>query len=311
MNFSTAVDGFLTHCAIERNLSEKSLKAYRIDLAQFKTFLGEFLGQGEVLPADIGRDVLREYLQKLTAQFKVKTVRRKIAVLHSLFTFFEQEDIIVVSPFRKMRISLNKEKVLPRAVAMQKIRKLFLYLYRLNDSEKNNPILLRDIAVLELLFATGIRVSEAVSLCVADVDLRTGSICVMGKGSKERILPICSKETLDLLKEYTCEFREQMQASGSFFVNRDGRRLSAQSVRFMLRKHVVGARLGIHITPHMLRHTVATELVGNGADIRNVQHLLGHSSIMTTQIYTHVDASSARKALTPKHPRKLLNMRIT
>jgi len=308
MNFSRAVESFLIHCSIERNLSEKSLKAYRIDLMQFRTFLEECFGKEKVLPADVNRDVLRTYLQRLTAEYKVKTVRRKIAVLHSLFGFFEQEDVIVVSPFRKMRISLNKEKVLPRAVGMQKIRKLFAYLYRQKRSEQANPVLLRDIAVLELLFATGVRVSEAVSLQVADVDLRSAKVCVMGKGSRERVLPICSKESLESLKEYAHEYQEQMESCDSFFVNRDGRRLSAQSVRFMLKKHVAGAGLGIHVTPHMLRHTVATELVGNGADIRHVQHLLGHSSIVTTQIYTHVDSASTRRILTPKHPRKKLLM---
>jgi integrase/recombinase XerD len=161
--------------------------------------------------------------------------------------------------------------------------------------------------VLELLFATGARVAEVCNLVIADVDLRRGQARILGKGGRERILPFWDEELSRILGEYVALSRDPGEEAGHFFRNRRGRRLSEQSVRMVLRKHAEGA--GLHlITPHMLRHSLATLLLEEGLDIRYIQHLLGHSSIATTQIYTEVRSGEQRRALAQKHPRRRLRV---
>jgi integrase/recombinase XerD len=162
--------------------------------------------------------------------------------------------------------------------------------------------LVRDLAVLEALFATGARVAEVCGLTTDDVDLARGRIRILGKGSRERLVQLCHPEAIAALKEY----REHAQSTDSpwFFANRFGRRLSEQSVRAILRRHTTAAGLALHVTPHMFRHSVATLLHEDGADIRYIQHLLGHRSIATTQIYTEVGEASQRRMLVQHHPRR-------
>jgi integrase/recombinase XerD len=303
---SDAIEAFMFHCQFERNLTPKTLKAYRTDADQFLHFAHK---SHITRPIDVNRDVLRKYIRLLVEHHKTRTVKRKLAVLHGLFSHLEFEDIIPVSPFRKMRISLRQDVVLPRAIPMRIVRRLFKHLYFEAVRIHHQPKVIRDIAVIEFMFATGVRVSEAAALRAHDVDLKNGTARIMGKGHRERIIPICSKEPLGALREYATTFASQISSSGAFFVNRDSEPLSAQSIRFMLRKRTREARITIHITPHMLRHTVATQLVANGADIRQVQYLLGHGSILTTQIYTHVDAKNCRRRLTLKHPRRGMELR--
>ena len=303
---SSAIEVFMFHCQFERNLTPKTLKAYRTDAEQLLHFAS---GRGITGPGDVDRDVLREYIRLLVEHHKTRTVKRKLAVLHGLFSHLEFEDIIPVSPFRKMRIALRQDLVLPRAIPMWSVNRLFKYIYSEAKRTHRRPEAVRDIAVLEFMFATGVRVSEASALRAQDVDFKNGTTRIMGKGHRERIVPICSTEPLEALREYAEMFSVQISSSGAFFVNRDSKPLSAQSIRFMLRKRAKEAKISIHITPHMLRHTVATQLVANGADIRQVQYLLGHGSILTTQIYTHVDAKNCRRRLTLKHPRRNMELR--
>lgn len=303
---SGAIEAFMFHCQFERNLTTKTLKAYRIDAEQLLHFAAE---RNITEPGTVDRDILREYIRLLVEHHKTRTVKRKLAVLHGLFSHLEFEDIIPVSPFRKLRIALRQDIVLPRAIPMWSVNRLFKHLYSESTRNKHRPETVRDIAVLEFMFATGVRVSEASALRTQDVDLRIGTTRILGKGHRERIVPICSTEPLDALREYAEAFSTQMSSSGTFFVNRDSKPLSSQSIRFMLRKRAREARITTHLTPHMLRHTVATQLVANGADIRQVQYLLGHGSILTTQIYTHVDAKNCRRRLTLKHPRRNMEFR--
>jgi len=303
---SNAIEAFMFHCQFERNLTPKTLKAYHTDADQFLHFAEE---RGITAPGNVDRDVLREYIRLLVEHHKTRTVKRKLAVLNGLFSHLEFEDIIPISPFRKLRIALRQDFVLPRAIPMWTVRRLFKHLYAEIERTHHRSEVVRDIAVLEFMFATGVRVSEASALRSQDVDLKNGTTRIMGKGHRERIVPICSAEPLDALREYTAMFSSQISSSGAFFVNRDSKPLSAQSIRFMLRKRAKEARITTHLTPHMLRHTVATQLVANGADIRQVQYLLGHGSILTTQIYTHVDAKNCRRLLTLKHPRRNMELR--
>lgn len=303
---SDAIKIFMFHCQFERNLTPKTLKAYRTDAEQFLHYASDRSITG---PGDVNRDILRDYIRILVEHHKTRTVKRKLAVLHGLFSHLEFEDIIPVSPFRKMRIALRQDLVLPRAIPMWTVNRLFKFLYSVASRTNNRHEIVRDIAVLEFMFATGVRVAEAASLHTYDVDLKNGTTRIMGKGHRERVVPICNAEPLDALREYASMFSAPMSSSGAFFINRDARPLSAQSIRFMLKKRASEAGITAHITPHMLRHTVATQLVANGADIRQVQYLLGHSSILTTQIYTHVNAKNCRRILTSKHPRRTMELR--
>lgn len=309
-----AIAQFLFHCQYEKNLSPKTLKAYAIDLRQFREYLEAELGVTDV--GGIDKVVLRAYIKSLFGDLAEKSVKRKVATLKSLFHHLEREDEILVNPFRKLDIRIKEKKRLPRTIALADLERLFRHVYRLKADARNREsktycALVRDIAVLELLFATGARVAEVCNLGTADVDLRRGQARILGKGGRERILPFWDDELSRLLGEYIAISREpgqSIQGGDHFFRNRRGRRLSEQSVRMVLRKHARGAGLRILITPHMLRHSLATLLLEEGLDIRYIQHLLGHSSIATTQIYTEVRAGGQRRALAQKHPRRKLRI---
>ncbi|HEX3127164.1 MAG TPA: tyrosine-type recombinase/integrase [Thermoanaerobaculia bacterium] len=306
-----AIAQFLFHCQYEKNLSPKTLKAYSIDLRQFRDFLKAELGVSDV--EGIDKVVLRAYIKSLFGDLAEKSVKRKVATLKSLFHHLEREDEILVNPFRKIDVRIKEKKRLPRTIPLADLERLFRHVYRLKSEARNREskaycALVRDIAVLELLFATGARVAEVCNLGTDDVDLRRGQARILGKGGRERILPFWDDELSRLLGEYIAISREPGQEAGHFFRNRRGRRLSEQSVRMVLRKHARGAGLRIAITPHMLRHSLATLLLEEGMDIRYIQHLLGHSSIATTQIYTEVRAGGQRRALAQKHPRRKLRV---
>ena len=170
------------------------------------------------------------------------------------------------------------------------------------DCQKKNT--LRDIAVIELLFATGMRISELCSLKMGDVNLYDRSILIYGKGSKERKIQIGNDDVIHVLEEYKAAFLSEIQSCNHFFANLSGEALSDQSIRRMINKYTSLASIELHITPHMFRHTFATSLLEADVDIRYIQEILGHSSITVTEIYTHVTMSKQRNILTTKHPRK-------
>lgn len=308
LSLQETIDLFFFHCTYEKNLSPKSIKAYRLDLKQFVAFTKRQYSNISV--DSIDKKLLREYMRVLFQGNKPKTIKRKVATLKSFFTYLEFEDIISVNPFRKMEIKIKEEKRLPRTIALRKIVALFNYLYEKRSRLSANVslsygIVVRDIAILELLFVSGLRVSELCNLSKDKIDLSSGSLRIIGKGNKERLIPICNAETLSALRSYYDLFALEISRSGYFFVNRLHRRLSEQSVRFMIRKHSEAIRLDQKITPHMFRHSIATLLLENGVDIRYIQTLLGHSSITTTQIYVQVNDDAQRNILLDKHPRNL------
>lgn len=176
------------------------------------------------------------------------------------------------------------------------------------ESDNSYPyrVATRDIAVLEILFSTGVRVAELCNLKREDIDISRGVVRVIGKGKKERLIPICNSETLDALHDYFQIFKQEILKKGYFFLNRLNNRLSEQSVRCIVRKHSETLQIDGRITPHMFRHSIATLLLENGVDIRYIQTFLGHSSITTTQIYVHVNEKAQRKILSAKHPRRFL-----
>ncbi len=305
---------FLSHCQFEKNLSEKTLKAYKTDLSQLLAFMKS--RSFDIAISSISKIELKEYLISI-GTLKPKSVKRKIATVKALFNYLEFEDILVVNPFRKMRINIKEPKRLPLVMDIREITRIFRTAYNHKKIQATpetyaNFQALRNIVILELLFSTGARVSEIAGLTKSNINLESGSITIRGKGDKERVIQICNRETIDLLKHYYKLYRQQIEKAGNYFlINRLGHKLSDQSIRSIVKKLANTAGINRHITPHMFRHSFATLLLEKDVDIKYIQSLLGHSSIMTTQIYTHVNRAKQKQILRTKHPRKDFNMQFS
>lgn len=294
---SSLVEQYLTICARQKNLNAKTVKAYRIDLRQFHEFL-----QKEALL--LSREALIAYVMELNQQLKPKSVKRKLAAIKAFCHYLADENLLETDPFQRLQLKFQEPFILPRTVPLRVIEALLSEAYRQERAENTGAIrkaALRDVCVLELLFATGMRVSELCALNQQDIDLVDGDIRIYGKGAKERRIQVGSSEVLLLLQRYYEAFSPYI--SHAFFLNRNGDRLSEQSVRSILKKLCSSAEIRMHITPHMLRHSFATFLLEEDVDIRYIQRFLGHSSIVTTQIYTHVATAKQRDILKRKHPR--------
>ena len=300
-NLQTLIENYLVHCNNQKRLDSKTLKAYRIDLTQFC----------QQIPSSTSSDIppclLEDYIANLHQKYKPKTVKRKIASIKAFFHYLEYREIISINPFNKIQIKFREPIILPKTIPLHTIELLLSTIYTQHanaatDFQRKNT--LRDAAVVELLFATGIRISELCSLKMNDVNLYDGTILIYGKGSKERKLQLANDDVTLILKKYKHDFQAEMRSCNHFFVNQNGTKLSDQAVRRMIQKYSSLAAIDLHITPHMFRHTFATSLLEADVDIRYIQEMLGHSSINITEIYTHVAISKQRAILTEKHPRK-------
>jgi len=290
---------YLEYCRYQKKLSKDTIKAYTTDLKQFQRHIdatADCMAKSEIIG----------YITYLHKTYQPKTVKRKIASLKAFFSHLEFEEIILDDPMRKIKTKFQEPQELPRTIPLKAIKKILTAAYRRVDRAQSPyelRVAHRGVAVIELLFATGLRVSELCSLGVDDVNLSDGSIRIMGKGSKERVLQIGNREVLAVLRQYRDAHLALINESGHFFVNRFQRGLSEQSVRTLIRSLCTEAGLILHITPHMFRHSFATLLLEEDVDIRYIQRMLGHSSIQTTQIYTQVTMQKQRKILASKHPR--------
>lgn len=297
------IEQYLSACLLHKGLNCKTIKAYRIDLLQFSRHSSG---------SWYSKEQIADYLALLQQKYKVRSVKRKIASLKAFFFFLEYEEILCDNPFTKIRVKLKEPLVLPRTIPLPTIERLLFQIYSVANAPEYSKIqtmvAIRDVAVVELLFASGMRISELCALKATDINLQDGTIRVLGKGSKERILQIGNEDVLSALQKYRDAFNVQTCNSNAFFVNRLGNQLSEQSVRFMINKYAEAAGIGLHITPHMFRHSFATFLLEEDVDIRYIQRLLGHSSITTTQIYTHVTTKKQREILYSKHPRNKLKI---
>jgi len=283
-------------------LSEKTIKAYSIDLAQFQRYTGK-------LESITTKANIMNYITYLHKNYQPKSVKRKLASIKAFFNYLEFEEMILENPLQKIKTKFKEPQMLPQTIPLRTIKKIFSAVYdELTQAQTvfASRAALRDVAVIELLFATGVRVSELCSLDVNDVNLDDGSIRIMGKGAKERVLQIGNREVLCALRQYKKAYLPQINETGCFFLNRFAMRLSEQSVRRMIQKFCLKAGILSNITPHMFRHSFATLLLEEDVDIRYIQRMLGHSSIQTTQIYTQVTAAKQRRILTAKHPRNKL-----
>lgn len=296
-----SINDYLNYCRSQKRLDEKTLKAYRIDLTQFY----EKFPDTEI--TDITPAVLENFIAQLHQNYKPKTVKRKIASLKAIFHYWEYREVLDRNPFNKIQIKFREPVILPKTIPLHTVETFLSTMYRQYDCAKTDyqkQNALRDIAVIELLFATGIRISELCSLKVTDVNLFDKTILIYGKGSKERRVQLGNENVISILGKYKEIFKKQIQNCGHFFVNRSGSPLSDQSIRRTINKYTALAAIEQHITPHMFRHTFATSLLEADVDIRYIQEMLGHSSINITEIYTHVAMSKQRDILVSKHPRK-------
>ncbi len=297
----TLIENYLAYCNSQKRLDEKTLKAYRIDLRQFSE---------QTPPVELptlSSAALEAYIAALHKQYKPKTVKRKIASVKAFFHYLEYKDILIRNPFNKLQIRFREPAILPKTIPLPVVETFLTTIYRQRRTattlyQKRNA--LRDVAVAELLFATGMRISELCTLKSHDVNLYDGTILIYGKGDKERRIQIGSDEVIHILSEYKRDFHAETEGCHHFFANQAGRALSDQSVRRMITKYSSLAAIDLHITPHMFRHTFATSLLEADVDIRYIQEMLGHSSINVTQIYTHVAVAKQRNILATKHPRK-------
>jgi integrase/recombinase XerD len=301
-----SIYGFLKHCEFERNFSKHTVKAYRLDLAQFSRFT---LGQSGCDDLTVvNRSLLRDYARNLH-HYKPRSQRRKLAAVKSFFGFLEREAVIEPNPTRHLRLDVRLGRLLPRTMSVATLQSFFQQLYRGRNapSKHNQPCTLgiRDVALFELLFSSGMRVSEISNLRVAMIDLERGTVLISGKGNKERLIPICDSEVKSALAAYAATHPSPPETNPYFFTNRFGRRLSEQSIRIALKRHAKAAGLE-KLTPHVFRHTVATLLLEQGVDLRFIQTFLGHSSIVTTTIYAHVTEKSQREVLNHHNPRRFL-----
>lgn len=297
------IKDYLNYCQFQKMLNFKTLKAYRIDLHQFET---SFTDTSEPFT----KEFISKYVQMLHSQYKPKTVKRKIACVRAFINYLEFDEQIASNPINKIHLEFREPFTLPKSLPLSTIQKLLKSVYRYAEQQCQNHNLtgLRDIAVLELLFATGLRVSELCSVTPEDLNLKNGFVRVNGKGARERIIFISNHETLSALRSYHKACIKEITDSGWFFVNRLGNRLSEQSVRGIIKKYTEIAKLNEHITPHMLRHSFATLMLEEDVDIRYIQSILGHSSITTTQIYTHVSLNKQKSIMRKRHPRNRINL---
>jgi integrase/recombinase XerD len=304
MTVSEAVDGFLFACQYEKNLSPRTLRAYATDLRQFMTSF-PCVGK-DALISSVGKSELRSYIKALFQRFQEKSVKRKVATLKALFRYLEREDVITISPFQKMDVRIKEPIKVPRTIPIADLRRLFAHLYeRVSKNKGFGANIVRDLALIEILFATGARIAEVCSLKRRDLDTEQGWVRVLGKGGRERVIQLCDPNTVAALRSHV-NLHTADSSDNFLFLNARGNRLGEQSVRTLLRRYAQTAGITGDIRPHMIRHSVATLLLEQGVDLRHIQLLLGHQSVSTTQIYTHIDPRSQRAVLSSKHPRRLL-----
>ena len=298
------IDDYLVYCEEQKKLSAKSTKAYAIDLEQFRRYIST-----DGIPAKTDILTFIAYLHKINMP---RTVKRKIASIRAFLNYLEFEEFITENPIKKIKTKFQEPQMLPRTISLTIIENILAIAYQELKQAKTTYAInsaLRNTAMIELMFATGLRVSELCSLNIEHIDLFNGNIRIMGKGKRERILQVGNQEVISILRRYS-EENAVHNETGFFFINRLSTRISEQSVRFLIKRLCVKAKIGQKITPHMFRHSFATLLLEEDVDIRYIQRMLGHSSIVTTQIYTMVSMEKQRQILTVKHPRNKIFIKL-
>jgi tyrosine recombinase XerC len=297
------INSYISFLKNEKNYSNNTVVSYKNDLLQLLNYLKDCKIIRKSNIQYIDRSIMRKYIVYLKkCNYSVRSICRKISTVRSFFKFLSREGIVDINPTINL-ITPKIKKKLPSFLYLEEINKLI-------EIPSGHTILgIRDRAILELLYGTGMRVGELVNLNIIDIDLYEKTVRVFGKGSKERILPLGNPNIKAVQKYLTCRnmFRKNISIDkndpNALFLNRFGGRLSARSIRRVLIKYMKMAGLNKKISPHVLRHSFATHLLGGGADLRSVQELLGHESLSTTQIYTHITKERLKAIYKKSYPR--------
>lgn len=303
---SVSLRSYTDFLRFEKHFSENTVTAYVADLSQFARYLvggegallSEEVVEGRLLQCDAVS--VRGYLAHMFGlRYSKSTTARKLATLRSFYRFLVRRQMVSVSPLSTVRTP-RQEKRLPKCIESDQINRL------LTAPEGDGMLAARDRAIMEVLYSAGLRVSEVVGLEMADLDLQEGMLRIRGKGRKERLTPIGVHATQAMVRYFQVrqeEGKAQGPHAGRVFVNKHGGPLSARSVRRKLDKYLLMAGLDPKISPHTLRHSFATHMLNAGADLRSVQELLGHQSLSTTQIYTHLTTARLKEVYDVAHPR--------
>ena len=292
MNYTNYMNKFLNEMKNTKNLSEKTMKAYRSDLIDFFLFVGENI---------VTSKYIIDYIDYINNQKQLKdtTIKRKIITIKQFINYLYSKRALKSNPFKGLKFRFKKERKLPKTLPINDVKKLLKtvsHSYNSTDTEQRIFRGCRDTAIIDLLICTGIRIGELVAIKMEDIYKYERSILVHGKGKKERFIYISSNDTWRNLNKYL-KIRKKMKVKDDYvFVNKYGNNLTIYSIEDIYSKYIKRAKLS-HSTPHYLRHTFATNLLNNGADIRAVQEILGHSSVSTTQIYTEVSIARKQEVL--------------
>ncbi|HCA27076.1 MAG TPA: hypothetical protein DEP05_05465 [Betaproteobacteria bacterium] len=315
MQLNDAIERFLSHCRHSKNLSEHTLRAYNFDLTEFQRFTNN---ESSIQTCD--RTLIRNYLRYLFEQCGLKeaSIKRRIACLKAMFSWLETEIDLENNPFHQLSLKIKLPARLPRALTRTELNALLntpiralgfnsrnaygTKTFAQTISSRQRFIQLTTLLSLELLFATGSRVGELSQIQISDVDLDEGSIKIKGKGNRERQVFLPDESICALILAYNKARMEFSPSTTTLLINTRGNPVSTQLVRLLVRRAGERAKLARRVTPHMLRHSAATHLLSAGVDIRHVQRLLGHQSIVTTQIYTHVSDTQLKSVICRAHP---------
>ena len=281
------IEVYLRYLTAERNLSSYTLRNYRADLRDFGGYLE---AEESVGPLEVDRQAFRRYLARLReAGTAPASVGRKVSTIHTFYRFLARQGVLERDPLLGVS-SPKRERRLPEVLAKDQLTAI------IEAADSDAPQGLRDRAILELMYAAGLRLAEVVGLDAVGIDLREQLVRVRGKGNKERVVVI-GRPAAEALRRYLRKGRPKLARADetALFVNREGRRLSGRSVQKLVRSHALKAGLDRRVFPHLLRHSFATHLLDGGAELRVVQELLGHASANTTQIYTHVTEEQQRR----------------
>ncbi|WP_164669004.1 tyrosine recombinase XerC [Virgibacillus doumboii] len=297
-HFTKSSEAFIEYLQIEKNASQYTIEYYMNDLETFFTFLNQ---EGIKSLQEVDYQVIRLFLTVLYDQkLSRRSVSRKISSLRSFYKFLERDNQVSGNPFIQVKLP-KADKPIPGFLYMEELEKLF----EVNDL--SDPIGQRNQAIIETLYATGIRVSECQGMVLDDIDFTIGTMFIKGKGRKERYIPFGRFAEL-ALETYINDGRKILlekakTQANSVFLNARGNPLTTRGLRLVLEKIVEKAALTVHVHPHKLRHTFATHMLNEGADLRTVQELLGHENLSSTQIYTHVTKDRLRNVYMNSHPR--------
>lgn len=287
---------YIDYLRVVRNYSDKTILSYYDDLTEYN----EFLGNNFITVLDINDDLVSKYLKYLyERRINKNSISRKLSSIRGFYNYLVKENIVKTNYFNEVS-NPKKELYLPKFLKNEEIDKIF------SVCNSNNVYEERDTLIIELLYATGLRVSELVNIKIEDIDFNNGTIKVLGKGSKERMV-IYNNHTKKAMDTYLNDGYHSLNKrnNGYLILNKDGNKLSERYVRNIINKLVRRANLDIKISPHTIRHTFATDMLENGSDLMTVKELLGHESLNTTSIYTHVTNEQIKKVYESAHPRAI------